>query len=209
MVKIVPAILTYDQKSFAESIKKIKGNFNEIQIDICTSDFVGINTLSVSEIEIPKNIEVGWHLMSDSFDEFDQLKKFNTVNIIVHFESLLRKKNLEDKVAKEVKWGLAVNPETDVSQIRELLNQYDFVQLMGVTPGAQGQEFHPAITAKIILLKNRGIAKPIWIDGGINPQSVKYLRNLDIDTLVVGSYLLESSNILGKKEEIEKSFYQV
>ena len=208
MVTIVPAILAKDKNFFMQCIKKIEGNFTQIQIDVCTQDFVGINTLPLSEMELPNKIEVGWHLMSNSFAEFEQMKKFNTVNVIVHFESLLRKEALADKVAKGVRWGLAVNPETNINQIRKLLNQYDFIQLMGVIPGAQGKDFQPAIVEKISLLKDWGIVSPIWINGGINLQSVKYLKGCDIETLVVGSYLLKTGDIVNNKKILERSLYE-
>lgn len=207
MVKIIPAILAHQEKDFEEALIKIDGHFSQVQIDICAQDFVGTETMSIDMMVFPLTWHLSWHLMVNSFEKWEQVLVLQTDNIIVHAESqLAEKKIIRDN---KIKWGLAINPETDINQVARLADQYDFIQLMGVIPGAQGQEFHPAITEKIILLKDRGIAKPIWIDGGINPQSVKYLRNLDIDTLVVGSYLLESSNILSKKEEIEKSFYQV
>ena len=95
-----------------------------------------------------------------------------------------------------IKKGIAINPDQDVSLVYPYLNKIDLVLLMAVTPGLPGQEFKKETLTKINQLKDeikrRKLDVLISVDGGINLENVKYLKDCDI--IVSGSTIINSSN---------------
>jgi ribulose-phosphate 3-epimerase len=89
--------------------------------------------------------------------------------------------------------GIAINPETPVDVIVPVLKNIDEVMVMGVKPGAAGQEFDETVLQKIKVLnytrKKHSLKYLISVDGGINPKTAKLCWNAGADLLVSGSYL--------------------
>lgn len=196
MIKIVPAILAFTKDDFYNSLQKIEGKVSEIQIDITQKDFAHNASVDIREINISKDIKVGFHFMTNTLPDLNFLDKFNVDNIIVHLESGLCSGNLRDKVPHAIKLGIAINPQTSVAELDKLTFDFDFIQLMGVNPGLQGQKFQIEILKKINSLKTKYPNKHIWLDGGVNDQTIKIIS--EVDVLVVGSYLLSGDDIINR-----------
>ena len=95
-----------------------------------------------------------------------------------------------------IKIGLAINPDHDVSLVYPYLDKIDLVLLMGVNPGLPGQEFIKSTLTKINTLKKevekRKLNTLISVDGGVNLDNAKYLKDCDI--LVSGSTITKSND---------------
>lgn len=94
------------------------------------------------------------------------------------------------------KAGLALNPATPVSGIRELLPQLDLVLLMSVNPGFGGQAFIADTLNKLPLARkmiddfcadNRHQPIRLQVDGGINTSNIAATAAAGADTFVAGS----------------------
>ena len=88
--------------------------------------------------------------------------------------------------------GLAVNPDTSVASISEILNLCDYVMVMTVNPGFAGQAFIDFTKKKIkqlVELKEEYGFK-IMIDGHCTPQVIEDLSNLGADGFILGSSAL-------------------
>jgi ribulose-phosphate 3-epimerase len=88
--------------------------------------------------------------------------------------------------------GIAVNPDTSVSSISEILNLCDYVMVMTVNPGFAGQAFIDFTKKKIkqlVELKEEYGFK-IMIDGHCTPQVIEDLSNLGADGFILGSSAL-------------------
>jgi ribulose-phosphate 3-epimerase len=84
--------------------------------------------------------------------------------------------------------GVAINPQTSVAQISDLVPQSDFVVVMSVQAGFGGQSFNPSALEKVRQL--RGLANDrlfIEIDGGINVETLANAVEAGVDWAVVGS----------------------
>ena len=70
--------------------------------------------------------------------------------------------------------------------------------IMGVKPGASGQEFDQRVLQKITILnetrKRHGLKYTISVDGGINEKTAMACWNAGADLLVSGSYLANASD---------------
>jgi ribulose-phosphate 3-epimerase len=87
--------------------------------------------------------------------------------------------------------GAALNPSTPVSAVEEVADALDLVLIMSVNPGFGGQTFLPRSLDKIRelagLLRRRGSAALIEVDGGVDPGNAGELTRAGADVLVSGS----------------------
>ena len=171
-----------------------------IHLDIMDGRFVP-NTF-ISKEELPKviskcNKNIDVHLMVYNPKEYIEiLKNYNISYITIHYEI----ENCIDyiKMIKEnnIKVGISIKPMTKVNEIVALLPFVDLVLVMSVNPGFSGQKFIKKTKDKVNRLKKEITRKclntKISVDGGINKDVLKYVKNADI--LVSATYLLNNKD---------------
>lgn len=105
-----------------------------------------------------------------------------------------------------IKVGIALNPDEDIELLDPFLDKIDLVLIMSVYPGLPGQKFIEDVVPKIkkirskIKKENRNII--ISVDGGVNLDNKKLLK--DVDILVSGSFVTNSSNYNEVIDELKK-----
>ena len=97
-----------------------------------------------------------------------------------------------------------MNPETQTEKIIELIDDIDFVQFMTVHPGFYGSEFVESVTNKILEFHGQYPNIPIFVDGGVNLETILRLISVGATNLVVGSYVVESQDVGKAIEELNK-----
>lgn len=95
-----------------------------------------------------------------------------------------------------MKAGVALNPHTPVSLLKEVLSEIDVVCMMSVNPGFGGQSFIKGTYEKVAELKTM-ITKAnsstlIEVDGGVSDQNAAALIEAGANILVAGSYVFRS-----------------
>ena len=96
--------------------------------------------------------------------------------------------------------GVALNPHTPVSVLKDIIKDLDFVLIMSVNPGFGGQEFIERSYQRIqelkeIIIKNDSNAL-IEVDGGVNTENAEYLVKAGADILVAGNAIFKAENPL-------------
>ena len=166
-------------------LKGLKG-FDYIHVDVMDGKFVNITNNNLNILKTLKetyDIPIITHLMV--INPFDYIEKIiNYIDIFLfHFEVDDDKTNVIEGVRKNYKKvGLAINPETNISEIIPFLENIDLVLIMSVNPGRSGQKFIPTAIEKVNALaeyKNK-YDFMIDVDGGINLENAKLLKNADI-----------------------------
>ena len=148
------------------------------------------------------------HLMVIDIKKYvDEVIKVKPEYITFHIEATSDPADIIKYIKnKDVKVGLALNPETETQTIYKYLNQVDLVLVMSVHPGAGGQKFID-ITSKIKDLKKYREANNlnyiIEIDGGINDETIKKVK--DADLVVVGSYITNHDNFKAQINNLRRS----
>ena len=187
-----------------EEVEKTDADF--IHVDFMDNTLVKRSTFDKNEVmevfkDTTKDLDI--HLMvnhpKEYIDEFAKLKKCKY--LIIHSEinhdisALIEYIHFKGKKA-----GIAINPYTKVEQIRDYLENVDYVLIMGVIPGYGGQELITSTTMKIDeLMKIREELSyhfEISFDGGVNNETIKLLDGVDI--VVSGSYICMSDNYQNK-----------
>jgi len=89
------------------------------------------------------------------------------------------------------KVGVAINPPTPLTKIRDMIPLVDIILIMTVNPGWAGQKFMPEAAEKIAgarkIIEEEGLATLIEVDGGINQETGKVCVEHGVDILAAGS----------------------
>lgn len=195
MKKIAVSIHATDD--FDPKIMEGLEGFDYIHIDVMDGKYVNNKNDNLNVIHIIRkiyNTPIIVHLMVKN--PISYIKKIHDFSdfFLFHFENDINiDETLEEVKKLNKKVGIALNPETEVSEIVPYLNKVDIVLIMSVKPGWSGQKFIPYAIEKVdqlAKLKHK-YNFIIDIDGGINLTNAKHLRNTDI--------LTSSSAILNSK----------
>ena len=104
-----------------------------------------------------------------------------------------------------MKAGVAVNPHTPVSFLKDIIQDVDIVNLMSVNPGFGGQRFITHTLKKIRdlrkMIDEHNLKVKIVIDGGVTVDNASAILHAGADVLVVGSTVFASPD---PKETIRK-----
>ena len=185
-----------------ETIKRLcQTDTDMIHVDIMDGKFVKNKSLSVKEcLELFKNCDkkLDIHLMVKyPIDYLDSLKKLNVKNFTIHVELGHDIKTYINLIhSYGIKAGLAINPKTNVRELYPYLDMIDYIIVMGVEPGAGGQQLIPETVDKVKELKQKKNAfkykYDIALDGGINKNTIVKLRDLDV--AISGSFVCMSDD---------------
>lgn len=97
-----------------------------------------------------------------------------------------------------MKAGVALNPHTQVSDLKYILPYLDMVLIMSVNPGFGGQVFIPECYGKIRELREMidctSSTALIQVDGGVDKSNAAKLINEGVDVLVAGNAIFNSDD---------------
>jgi len=142
------------------------------------------------------------HLMIVEPEKYIQAFKDAGAQVLsVHIEVCTHlHRNIEQIKSLGMQAGVAVNPHTPVSLLKDILADIDLVNLMSVNPGFGGQQFIPHTLHKIRELRQMideaGLAVKIQIDGGVTEKNAASILKAGADVLVVGSTVFKSKDPL-------------
>lgn len=209
---IIPAILEKEWLEVDKKIKLVDGLTEYIQLDVSDGFFTPTETWNnpsdLSGLNLKSKLEI--HLMVN--DPFSNSKVepwlLDSVGrIIVQAEVLNNNfKNIKDLLAdkgKEI--VLAFKMETPWAPYADMVQSAGRVLFLSVNAGYQGQEFNESVLEKIKTLKQVMPNVNIEVDGGINMENISKLKELGVDSAVVGSAIFESTdpiNILKNMENM-------
>ncbi len=196
-MKVSVSYITSKHKK-SETIKLIDESIADyIHVDLMDGNYVENKNFTIGEVIkdlsfVKKSLDV--HLMVDNPDKYiSKIGMLNINDIIFHPSASKNvKKTIELIKSMGFLVGIAINPDEDIHIIDDYLNDIDIVLIMSVVPGRGGQEFIPSVLDKLDYLSNLDIT--VSIDGGINEESIEYLRNKKVDIVVSGSYICMSDN---------------
>jgi ribulose-phosphate 3-epimerase len=144
----------------------------------------------------PYPLEV--HLMVNHPEEHvDNWLAAGARRIIVHAESLATQSMHEIISAAEgyhAEVMLSSNPDSTTDDILAWLPFFKSYQVLAVHPGAAGQEFLSFVDEKIRFLRETHEDATIEVDGGMNPETIRAVKECGADTIVSSSYIFDSTD---------------
>jgi len=107
-----------------------------------------------------------------------------------------------------MKAGVAINPHTPVSMLKNILPTIDMVLIMTVNPGFGGQSFIPESYNKIAELRGMidkgGFNVMIEVDGGIDTKNAAKLVETGVNVLVAGNSVFSSKDPAGTIQRLKQ-----
>lgn len=209
-MKVSVSILGLNDRKKAISLLN-NTNCDYIHIDVMDGCFVPnkqFTTEEINNLRIISKKKFDVHLMVDNPREYiENLDISNIEYIIVHSEIAKDINELLDLIKSyNVKCGLSIKPNTDISILTPYLNKLDLILVMSVEPGFSGQEFISNSLDKVSklkqIIKNNNLDIVMAIDGGINGSNASLVKKSGIDMVVSGSYVTNSLDYQDKINDL-------
>ena len=201
---IAPSMLSCNFGKLEEEIEMVnQSEAGWFHLDVMDGVFVPNITFGTPILEVFKKYatkHLDAHLMIVNPENY--IEKFASLGantITVHYEACDNLQNTINQIKKlNVKAGVAINPDTDISVLDSFVNEIDLICLMSVFPGFSGQKFISKTFVRLEKLKkiitDKNSQTMIQIDGGVSIDNAKKLVSLGADILVAGSFVFKSED---------------
>ncbi len=201
---IAPSILAADFSNLKHDIEMVNSSKAKwFHIDVMDGVFVpnisfGLPVLKAIKKIAKKPLDV--HLMIVKPERY--IKDFKNAGadiLTVHFEACTHlHRTIQEIHAEGMLAGVALNPHTPVSGLKDIIQDVDLICLMSVNPGFGGQTFITKTFDKIkelkqLILETNSKAK-IEVDGGVNIKNIEALKSYGADILVAGNAVFKSES---------------
>jgi len=219
MIEIIPAIMPKDLQDLEDKASLVYKHVKTIQLDLMDGEYVEAKTWPFfpKDKEDVKGILNGKALPFSEFVKYEldlmvlspenDLKKYIAMRpfrIIFHARSIENHDKFLEIIKSasdldEIEIGIAISAKENLDFADKLIQNSDFVQIMGIeTIGKQGELFDENVFTQIKNLRAKYSDVIISIDGGVNLENAKMLKEAGVDRLVSGSTIFKSEN----KEEV-------
>jgi ribulose-phosphate 3-epimerase len=210
---LAPSILSANFTNLEKEIRSVEmGGADWIHCDVMDGKFVPNITFGpivVKAVNQITKLPVDVHLMIEEPDDFlEDFIKVGADYLTVHQEEVVHLHRTVARI-KELgaKAGVAINPATPVNSLCEILEFVDMVLVMSVNPGFGGQKFIESSIKKIRELKSireeRELNFLIEVDGGVDTNTAKKLKDAGTDVFVSGSAIFSKDNATAAALELK------
>ena len=195
--QLAPSILSADFNRLGEQIQRVeKAECRWLHIDIMDGMFVPSISFGmpvVKSIRKESSLYFDVHMMVKDPERYvEEFQSCGADMITVHAEAC---RDLAETVKKihetGADAGVAVNPDTPLSAVTDVMDQVEMILIMSVYPGFGGQKFMADMMPKVQEIRryidamNPGCE--LEVDGGVDAATAPLCVEAGADVLVAGS----------------------
>lgn len=198
MILLAPSILSADFATLGAEVAVAEASGGDwIHVDVMDGHFVPNITLGppiVKAVKAHTSLPLDVHLMIEHPERYiADFAAAGAAVITVHAEACVHLHRVIHQIKElGLMAGVAINPGTPASAVREVLEDVDMVLVMTVNPGFGGQAFIPNTLRKIRQIRewageiNHHNLR-IEVDGGIAENTAGLVAEAGADVLVAGN----------------------
>ncbi len=197
MIEVIPGILEKDFGEIEKRVVLVTGLVEWVQIDFEDNTLVPNETfLDTARFKdlIAKysNLSFEAHLMVDYPEKYIRpLIDVGFKRLIAHVEANDPRQFLDAAQYESVEVGLAIDGATEFNEIEPFLDAIDVALVMTIEAGFSGSPFLPETVEKIKTIHQNFPDLSIEVDGGINEQTVRLVKEAGATRIVSTSYLFK------------------
>jgi ribulose-phosphate 3-epimerase len=201
---IAPSVLSADFANLQRDIEMINTSEADwFHVDIMDGVFVpnisfGFPVMSAIKKYAQKPLDV--HLMIVNPEHYiERFAEAGAAVITVHYEACTHLHRVVQSIRiAGCKAGVALNPHTPVSLLKDILPDLDLVLVMSVNPGFGGQQFIPNTLNKVRELRAiASLLNPdllIEVDGGVGLHNLEILIQSGANVFVAGNAVFAAAS---------------
>ncbi|MCU0462379.1 MAG: ribulose-phosphate 3-epimerase [Bacteroidales bacterium] len=211
---VSPSLLSADFSNLAKDVQLVnRSSADWIHCDIMDGIFVPNISIGFPVVSAVKKIArkpLDVHLMIVDPDRYLSRWKETGADILtVQYEACTHLHRTVTEIRNlGMKAGVAINPHTPVSLLKNSLAYIDMVLIMTVNPGFGGQSFIMESYNKIAELRkmiDSGKYKVlIEVDGGVDTKNARRLVETGVNVLVAGNTVFNSKDPVGTIRKLKR-----
>jgi ribulose-phosphate 3-epimerase len=200
---IAPSVLSADFANLGRDVEMINASQADwFHVDVMDGVFVPNISFGFPIIKSIQNLAkkpLDVHLMIVQPERYiKDFKEVGAAILSVHYEACTHLHRTIHAIKEEgMKAGIAINPHTPISLLKDVIKDADLICMMSVNPGFGGQKFIEQTYEKCRelrdLIDKSGSNCLIEIDGGVNQITAPKLLEAGANVLVAGNYVFGST----------------
>lgn len=205
--EIIPAILVQDKATFRERFALVESHVRTVHLDIMDGAFVPNRTWFDPEVlaSLATSVRFECHLMVQDpalyLAQLHDLK--NVCRCIWHIEI----PHLHDTLIKNCheynhEAGLAINPNTALTELDPYIDLVDEILIMGAQPGFSGKTMEPNMVQRAHELRTQHPDLCLGFDIDVNYQTIPQLQQAGVQRFCCGSAIFNHEDPVGEIKKL-------
>jgi ribulose-phosphate 3-epimerase len=196
MASVAPTINATTTDDYARRIDNVKGFATRIHIDAGDGVFTGVKTVGLSQVYDIDGVPFDLHLMMVRPEsQIENIISLQPQLVIVHYEAPSDREAFFRQLREmDIKVGMAINVETLVDQVADILPTIDHLLVFTGRLGHNGGEFRADCLEKIAQARAINPDLEIAVDGGLNQETARLAVEAGANLLDVGSFIQDAED---------------
>ena len=204
--ELIPSLLEENLSQLTKRLKAISEITDWVHLDVCDGSFVPTTTVVIEDLRAlayPKNVEL--HLMVNNPQQIVADMGFIHAKRIVFHPGTADSDTQVIRTIQQAgaKAGLALEYMADTKSVEDALFAADFIVVMPIHAGRQGQQFHQEALELIQKIRALVPNTPVEVDGAMNPETIPSVIGSGASIINVGSYLWSTPELKDRWRECQ------